>query len=190
MAAYEDEIRSEEMEVRTEQRTRFVDELRLIPTWAWILAGIGFIAAHIVFYLVMAHDPKAPPLWARGLMALGAGSVFGCYCLLIGYINRDAGRRGMSRLAWTLLAVFVPNGLGIILYFILRQALPCLCRRCCAQVQAGYSYCPHCGENLTPQCPHCHHAIHRGDVFCPFCGQQADAGRPSRAGQTELGNEA
>lgn len=177
------------MEVRTEQRTRFMDELRLVPGWAWILAGISFVAAHVVFDVVMAGDPKAPPLLGRILMAIGAGTFLGCYLLLIGYINRDSGRRGMSRLAWTLLAVFVPNGLGIILYFILRQALPSLCRRCCAQVQPGYSYCPHCGETLTPQCPHCHHPIHRGDVFCPFCGKQPEAAGPSSASQTELRNE-
>jgi RNA polymerase subunit RPABC4/transcription elongation factor Spt4 len=81
----------------------------------------------------------------------------------------------MSRLAWTLLAIFVPNGLGIVLYFILRQALPTLCGRCAARVHNGYSYCPHCGESLTPQCPHCHHAIHAGDEFCPFCGKRVHA---------------
>ena len=162
------------MQVRAEQRTRFSDELRLIPGWAWVLAGIGFVAAHVVFDFVMANDPKAPRLWARILMAFGAGTILGCYLLLIGYINRDAGRRGMNRLAWTLLAVFVPNGLGIVLYFILRQALPTLCQRCGARVHAGYSYCPHCGESLTPQCPHCHHAIHIGDEFCPFCGKRLD----------------
>jgi RNA polymerase subunit RPABC4/transcription elongation factor Spt4 len=163
------------MQVRAEQRTRFSDELRLIPGWAWVLAGIGFVTAHLVFDFVMANDPKAPRLWVRILMAIGAGTVVGCYLLLIGYINRDAGRRGMSRLAWTLLAIFVPNGLGIVLYFILRQALPTLCGRCAARVHNGYSYCPHCGESLTPQCPHCHHAIHAGDEFCPFCGKRVHA---------------
>jgi Double zinc ribbon/Phospholipase_D-nuclease N-terminal len=167
------------MPVRTEQRIRFADELRRVPAWAWVLAGIAFVAAHVVFIWLMAHDPKAPALWLRILMAIGAGSLLGCYFLLIGYINQDAGRRGMSRLAWTLLAVFVPNGLGIILYFILRQALPSLCARCCAHVQASYTYCPHCGESLSPQCPHCHHAIHPGDVFCPFCGQEVEATRPA-----------
>ena len=163
------------MQVRAEQRTRFSDELRLIPEWAWVLAGIGFVTAHVVFDFVMANDPKSPRLWARILMAIGAGTFVSCYFLLIGYINRDAGRRGMSRWAWTLLAVFVPNGLGIILYFILRQALPTLCVRCGACVHGGYSYCPQCGESLTPQCPHCHHAIHAGDEFCPFCGKRVDA---------------
>lgn len=172
------------MQVKTEQRTRFSDELRLIPKWAWVLAGIGIVAAQVGFDVFMARDPKAPPLWARVLMAIAAGTILGCYVLLIGYINRDAGRRGMSRLAWTLLAIFVPNGLGIILYFILRQALPTLCQRCGAHVQAGYTFCPHCGETLAPRCPHCQHAIHFGDAFCPYCGRQLEGGGPS-ASQTQ-----
>jgi hypothetical protein len=65
------------MQVRAEQRTRFSDELRLIPGWAWVLAGIGFVTAHVVFDFVMANDPKAPRLWVRILMAIGAGTVVG-----------------------------------------------------------------------------------------------------------------
>ena len=49
------------------------------------------------------------------------GTLLGCYSVLIGYVNQDAGRRKMSRLLWTLVAIFVPNGLGILLYFVLAQ---------------------------------------------------------------------
>jgi hypothetical protein len=160
------------MPLKTEQRTKFSDELKLIPAWAWVLAGIGFLAAHIVFDIVMSSDPKVPPLWGRILMAFGAGGVLGCYLLMIGYINRDAGRRGMNRIVWTAIALLVPNGLGIILYFLLRQPLSAICAQCGAKVQSGYSYCAHCGENLAPQCPHCQHAIHAGDLFCPYCGKE------------------
>jgi len=29
------------MPVKTEKHTRFADELRLIPRWSWVLAGLG-----------------------------------------------------------------------------------------------------------------------------------------------------
>ena len=45
------------------------------------------------------------------------------YTLLIGYIYGDARRRGMRYVMWTLLAIFLFNGIGIILYFILREPL-------------------------------------------------------------------
>ena len=158
------------MPVRTEQRTRFADELRRVPAWAWVSAGIAFVAVHVVFIWLMAHDPKAPALWVRILMAIGAGSLLGCYFLLIGYINQDAGRRGMSRLAWTLLAVFVPNGLGIILYFILRQPLSCACPQCSNIVQKGFNFCPRCNYKLGASCPQCQRVIGISDAYCPYCG--------------------
>ncbi len=115
------------MPVKSEKHTRFADELRLIPRWAWVLAGLGFICIPILFVTVLSHDPKAPSF--GGLVALGilAGLFMPCFFLLIVYVNRDAGRRGMNRVIWTLLAIFVPNALGIILYFLLRQPLPALC---------------------------------------------------------------
>jgi hypothetical protein len=172
------------MPLKTEQRTRFAEELKVVPMWAWVLAGMAVVIAQIVFDIMMASDPKAPPLWGRILMAMGAGGILGCYFLMIGYINRDSGRRGMNRVVWTLVAVLVPNALGIVLYFLLRQELPGICARCGAKVQPGYNYCSNCGENMAPQCPHCQHAIHAGDVYCPFCGRELRSTAPAAGGQT------
>ena len=52
------------------------------------------------------------------------------YALLIGYVYGDARRRGMRYVMWTLLAIFLFNGIGIILYFILREPLMVYCSRC------------------------------------------------------------
>ncbi len=43
--------------------------------------------------------------------------------LLIGYVYADAKRRGMRYVMWTLLAIFIPNAIGIILYFVMRDPL-------------------------------------------------------------------
>jgi RNA polymerase subunit RPABC4/transcription elongation factor Spt4 len=170
------------MPVKSEKHTRFADELRLIPRWAWVLAGLGFICIPILFVTVLSHDPKAPSF--GGLVGLGilAGLVMPCYFLLIVYVNRDAGRRGMNRVVWTLLAMFVPNALGIILYFLLRQPLPSLCPHCGARTQSGYGYCPKCGKNLSLHCSRCQHAVHADDVYCPYCGNPlsgADSSLPA-----------
>lgn len=167
------------MQVKSEKQTRFVDELRFIPRWAWVLAGLGFVCIPILFITVLAHDPKAPPFWGRVALGLLAGLFIPCYVLLIGYVNRDAGRRGMNRVVWTLLAILVPNGLGIVLYFLLRQPLPSLCLHCGARVQSGYGYCPKCGKNLSLHCTRCQHAVHADDVYCPYCGNPLTAADPS-----------
>jgi predicted amidophosphoribosyltransferase len=107
------------------------------------------------------------------------GGVAGCYVLLVGYVNGDARRRGMNRVLWTLLAIFVPNGLGIILYFLLRHPLTSLCPHCGGPVQPGFGYCPRCGTNLTHFCQRCRHPVQADDIYCSSCGNPLKTTDPS-----------
>lgn len=145
-------------------------EIRIIPQWAWVLAGIVFVAAQVFFNIAAARPPHPLQAWARPLLGLLAGIFAGCYTLLIGYINRDAKRRGMSPTLWTIVAIIIPNALGIILYFVLRQALQRLCPQCGCAVQAGFCFCPQCSCKLSPSCPQCQRMVGSNDVYCPYCG--------------------
>jgi RNA polymerase subunit RPABC4/transcription elongation factor Spt4 len=162
------------MPVRNETRTTFSDEIRIISPVCYFLAVLAFVGMQVLFATVVAHDPKAPPLWARECLALIAGSLLAIWVLLIGYICRDAGRRGMSPLLWTLVAIFVPNALGIVLYFILRKPRLGACPQCGTHVEPGYGFCPKCRYRLQPVCPHCQRSVQPGDVFCPYCGGSLD----------------
>lgn len=157
------------------KQTRFGDEVRFIPRWAWGLAVVFFVSIPFLFTICLAHDPKAPPFWGRVALGVLCGIFLGFLCLVIGYVNRDAGRRGMNRVVWTLLAMFVPNALGIILYFLLRRPLPLVCPHCGTAVQSAYGYCPRCGKSLSQHCPHCQHAICADDIYCPYCGNALNA---------------
>jgi RNA polymerase subunit RPABC4/transcription elongation factor Spt4 len=95
---------------------------------------------------------------------------------VIGYVNRDAGRRGMSRVFWTLLAIFIPNALGIVLYFILRKPRTSNCPQCGAVVEPRFGFCPRCRHRLSPVCPHCQRGVNASDKFCPYCGDDLGAG--------------
>jgi RNA polymerase subunit RPABC4/transcription elongation factor Spt4 len=150
-------------------RSGLAGEIRIIPTWAWVLAGIAFVAAQWFFNIALAHHRSPPPAWGRPLLGLLAGAVAGCYLLLIGYINRDSKRRGMSPTLWTIVAIVIPNCLGIILYFILRQALRKPCPQCGYAVQPGFNFCPRCSCKLTPSCPQCKRLVGSNDVYCPYC---------------------
>jgi len=176
------------MPVRNESSTRFRDEVRIIPTWAYFVALLGYVAvgAAVVFSV---HSNKAPdPFFKLPVvvpLGLAAGTVMACYILLIIYINRDAGRRGMNRLGWTLLSIFIPNGLGIVLYFVLRKALSPNCPQCHALVESGFGFCPCCCFRLTPMCTHCQHTVHFNDKFCPYCGCELATGKPVSAPVSE-----
>ncbi|HVO81756.1 MAG TPA: zinc ribbon domain-containing protein [Terriglobales bacterium] len=158
------------MQVTHDKSTRFADELRITPWWAVVLAAIGFVCAQLLFNVSIAREANAPPIWGRILLGLVLGAAVACYFLFIGYVNRDAGRRGMSRVLWTIVAIFVPNGLGIVLYFILRQPLTARCPQCGAAVQSGFRFCPRCSTRLHPGCPHCQREVQTGDKYCPYCG--------------------
>ena len=92
--------------------TRSRDEIRVFAPWAYYLFTSILLIVAVLFVTIVGRDHNAPRLVVRFLLGVLAGTVLGCYAVLIGYINQDSGRRGMSRVLWTLMAIFVPNGLG------------------------------------------------------------------------------
>lgn len=163
------------MLVNEELQTGPAAEIRIIPKWAWVLAGIAFVAMQFVFNVILARQSDAPPAWARPLLGLLTGIVVACFLLFIGYINRDAKRRGMSPILWTVVAIMIPNAMGIILYFVLRQPLRSACPQCGNAIQRAYNFCPRCNCKLSPSCPQCQRIVGVNDLYCPFCGTQLHA---------------
>src|ERR1700691_1771705 len=151
------------MTTRNQNSTRLKDEIRIISLWAFFIAALALVARPVLLVAVGGRDHDAPPLAVRWLLGVVAGTVLGCYIVLIGYVNRDAGRRRMSRVLWTLIAIFVPHGLGIVLYFVLRKPRTVNCSQCDAEVEPGFSFCPRCRNRLQPVCPHCQRSVVRGD---------------------------
>ncbi len=159
----------------TSTRSRDKDEIRILAPWAYYLYTAVLVTVAVAFVILVRTDRHAPPVPIRWLLGILAGAVLGCWAVLIGYINQDAGRRRMSRLLWTLIALFVPNGLGIVLYFVLRKARISYCPQCDTVVEPGFSFCPRCCTRLQPVCPHCQRGVNLGDKFCPYCGGDVTA---------------
>lgn len=170
------------MQLKNEPQTGLASEIKIVPLWAWALAATVFISAQWFFNVALVGHHDAPPAWARALLGLVAGIGAGCLLLLIGYINRDAKRRGMSPTLWTLVAIFIPNGLGGLLYFILRQPLSNLCPQCGNAVQTGFNFCPRCSCKLSPSCPQCQRLVGANDTYCPYCGTSMSGPAPAQSG--------
>src|SRR5205085_7035568 len=113
----------------------FGEELKIIPWWSYFLGSIAFLCMQILFHVVIAHHhPNPPPEGVRFAFALASGLVLGVYFMLLGYVNVDAGRRGMSRTLWTVIVIFVPNGIGYLIYFLMRAPLQTGCPNCSATI--------------------------------------------------------
>ena len=93
--------------------------------------------------------------------------------LLIGvYVYRDAKRRGMNAVLWTLIAILAPSLIGFIIYLLVRGNYSNLkCPRCDATVTEQYVVCPKCGAKLKPSCPTCSTPVEPDWTVCPRCAQ-------------------
>lgn len=86
------------------------------------------------------------------------------------YVYRDAKRRGMNAMAWTLIAVVAPALIGFIIYLLVRGNYPDLqCPQCAEPVTEQYTVCPHCGAKLRPACPNCSFPVEVDWKVCPKC---------------------
>jgi len=91
---------------------------------------------------------------------------------LIGYlIYRDAKRLGMNAWMWLLIAIYAPNGIGIIIYLIVRfsEKKKKNCSQCGYPIKNDYLSCPKCGYKLKDSCSKCGNAIESDWQVCPHC---------------------
>lgn len=159
--------------------SRFSEEMRIIPGAARVVAllvYIGCVAVISLLILPAKPEPMSWPLMAKIAFALIPPLPLAILVLIIGYIYADAKRRGMRPVLWTLLAIFVPNAIGIILYFVLRDPLLVTCPNCATPVREGFAFCPKCGTSTGPSCPSCRKGVERGWTHCPYCGATLGGG--------------
>jgi Double zinc ribbon len=153
--------------------SRFRDELRIISPIAWAAAFlVGVAIFSCLFFIAIPHDHEMRnwPVAGAAAFALWPSLLVSAVVVLAGYINADARRRGMRHVMWTLLALFLPNTIGIILYFILRTPIQVRCPKCGAPAQSTFTFCPQCGTELSQACPGCKRPVEPGWQRCPYCG--------------------
>ncbi|MGH9744614.1 MAG: zinc ribbon domain-containing protein [Candidatus Acidiferrales bacterium] len=155
--------------------SRFTEGLKIIPRTASTIAAIvylGFSTLAITVLIPGDRELKNWPMPGKIAFAYGIFLILPALILLVGYVYADAKRRGMRYAMWTWLAALVPDGIGIILYFILRDPLPKPCPGCSQLVKAGFVFCPHCGTAMKPTCPNCGRAVEHAWSNCPECGSK------------------
>jgi len=122
---------------------------RVVPRTARLLALLALAAVWLLFAFFGAVEHQLTLVDALpGL----AGSLFvAAFVLALGYVYGDALRRGMSPRLWTLAAALVPNLVGFLLYFLVRNPLLEPCGSCGRGMAAGQAFCPACGQPAKAQ---------------------------------------
>src|ERR1700675_1392324 len=170
---------------RKKEAFRFRDEFRIVPRWLKVLCFLLYLVALAIGIAVIHYDPSArfPEIRDDQVTSIaavigiitGVSIVLASFILMLGYVNRDAKRRGMNPALWTLLVLVLSPGyvgIGFIIYFLVRDPLPYSCPRCSNLVGPRFNFCPNCKCNLHPSCPNCKHEIAETDRFCPYCAYE------------------
>jgi hypothetical protein len=174
---------------RKRERLRFWEEFKIVPRWLiWTVVVLYLLAVAIAVTVNLnpaLHDGDMfPPelrdhpvvqSFALAGIVTAASFFFAFFIFLVGYVNRDAKRRGMNSALWTFLVVVLWPAyfaIGFIIYFLMRQPLPFNCPKCTAAVTARYNFCPNCKCNLHPCCPQCQREVAESDKYCPYCAQE------------------
>ena len=116
----------------------------LIPTAAKMLAALVLVAP-AVFLFFFFDEHKTIGLGSA--MGAGMGAIAAAFILLAGYVYADSSRRGMSPVPWTALALLIPNGVGFVLYFLLRKPFQHPCSNCGCGVAQDAAFCSRCGQS-------------------------------------------
>ena len=166
--------------------SRIREEFSVIPRRN-LGISLALAGAAALLILALAEVPLGP----RIAIAILAPTVLLIYVLLVSYVYGDSKRRGMRPVLWTLVALFVPNAIGIIAYFIVREPVLHPCPSCGTAARREFAFCPSCGitlgaclpvmpppggAHLDPLCPLRRQASGRRDRARPH----GDTGRGDR----------
>ena len=156
--------------------SRFRQEWDLIPGAAFVIAGLVYLAYLTLMGFVWLAGPIIegdaihPILWGWFFVTAALGVLMVPFVLLVGYVWSDAKRRGMNAVLWVLLAIFIPNAIGVILYFILRDPLRVPCPSCQTPATKDLAFCAACGAAVRRACPQCRKPVREGWTHCGGCG--------------------
>jgi hypothetical protein len=124
---------------------QFLDVVpKSVKTAAALIAGGGMLIGPAIAW---ATKDSSRASFAHGIafgLLVGVGASI--WVLGLGYVNADARRRGMPPILWTLIAAFIPNLLGFLLYFALRQSIASPCPNCGRGMRAEQRFCSWCGS--------------------------------------------
>jgi RNA polymerase subunit RPABC4/transcription elongation factor Spt4 len=162
-------------------KSRFYPRLLVVyfVVVAVVLATLWMAMARGHVLIRVSHgDPVAAAILPFALsFAVAIGLFFLFLAIAIGYyVYHDARARGMEPILWTLVAVFVPYFVGLVIYLIAREQNKATCPSCGTRSPVSTTFCPRCGKAMQTLCASCKRPLPTDAHFCPQCGGQVQVG--------------
>jgi hypothetical protein len=152
--------------------TRWREELAVVPRAGLVACAITAAVLAVPWLLFAGRGfPIVPRVLLGGVLAM---AIF-AYGFGVSYIYGDARRRGMRHVMWAVVAAVVPNALGFVAYFLLREPILQRCPACGASVKRGFAFCPQCGAQASLACPDCRRPLDPAWGHCAHCGRKVTA---------------
>ncbi|HYF79766.1 MAG TPA: zinc ribbon domain-containing protein [Symbiobacteriaceae bacterium] len=131
------------------------------------------VTPEIVLLTVTPKPVPTPLFWvAVALSGLALAGMIVYWVSVAWWVFVDARRRGQNALAWGVLALMT-NLVGAAVYVAARpDTQPC--HTCGSEVEATFSYCPYCGDQLHRTCNTCRTQIKPAWRYCPACGTASE----------------
>jgi Double zinc ribbon len=146
--------------------SRLRREFAVAPRLGVAISALLALVGALLWVLLEGERPPATRIVLGAALAL---FIF-VYGALVSYVYGDAKRRGMRHGVWALVAACVPNALGFIAYFLLREPLLQRCAACGATGRREFAFCPQCGSPLARVCPACRRPVEPAWSHCAHCG--------------------
>jgi hypothetical protein len=146
--------------------TRLREELGVPPRAGVAVSAVLALGSSFLWAFVAGGLPGP----ARTALTALLGLLVFIYGFLVSYVYGDAKRRGMRPVLWALAAALVPNALGLIAYFLLREPLAKRCATCGAAARRDFAFCAQCGSPLRELCAACRRPVDASWSHCAHCG--------------------
>lgn len=130
------------------------------------IAGIGVL----VGVSATINERDIMPLTVMGIFLL----IFILILILIGVaVYKDAKKLQLDPWMWTLIVMYVPYLIGLIIYLVVRgnEKKRNRCVNCGSPIESDYNICPHCGHELSKVCGSCGKYVNKKFKICPYCGK-------------------
>jgi hypothetical protein len=125
---------------------RWVQMVAVVLLAAGVVAALGLVVSAGVSDGSANRDGNFGGLGIAAVIAVVGALFVAGWILALGFVYGDAKRRGMPAGLWALMVGLIPNLIGFLLYFALRQPLLAACGVCGGGVGRSQSFCSICGS--------------------------------------------